>query len=109
MDAIGLREEQIADRLIKDIPDLDVNSNVSGDEGELQPYNGKVDMRLDLSSNSRHNIVRYVIKPNKEEKLEHENVIGIDQVSSVPPQWNHTHDRPSSSHTNSVVICKINL
>lgn len=81
MDAMDrLREEQIADRSIKDIPDLDVKSDVSGDEGELQPHNGKVDMRLDLSGNSLHNIVRNVIKPNKAEKLEHENLIGIDQV-----------------------------
>lgn len=42
MDAIDrLREEQIADRFIKDIPDLYVNSNVSDNEGELQPFNGK--------------------------------------------------------------------
>lgn len=53
MDPIDrLREELIADRSINDIPDLDVKSDVSGDEGELQPHNGKVDMRLDLSGNS---------------------------------------------------------
>lgn len=81
MDAVDrLREEQIADRLIKYIPDLDMNSDVSDDDGELQPHHGKVDMRLDLSGNSLHNIVIDVIKPNKAEKLEHEIVIGIEQV-----------------------------
>lgn len=99
MDSIDkTREEDIADWLIEDIPELDINSDVSDDdECKLQPQNGKLALGLDLSSNSPHNIVRNVIKTNKKE--EQENVTGIDQVMVTPQTNNHTNDRPSSSPT----------
>lgn len=93
MDAIDrFREEEIADWLIEDIPDLDVNSDVSDHEEELQPQN-KVDIGLDLSGNSLHNIVRNVIKADKAEEPEHASIY------QVTPQENHNNDRPSSSRT----------
>lgn len=101
MDSIDRsREEDIADWLIEDIPDLDINSDVSDDdEGNLQPQNGKLALGLDLSSNSLHNTVRNVIKNNKVEEPEQDNVTGIDQVVVKPQTNNHTNDMPSSSPT----------
>lgn len=101
MDSIDRsREEDIADWLIEDIPDLDINSDVSDDdEGKLQPQNGKLALGLDLSSNSLHNTVRNVIKNNKVEEPEQDSVTGIDQVVVKPQTNNHTNDMPSSSPT----------